>query len=119
MRKFIIGAGVGVLVPTLTLSGATLYLYPELRYNPKQFELAFMRVYRVIKAGTKMAYIYVSKPYQPMEEKHLQAAEELRFAFQRNTGLYIKFGQILASVWVSPHLSSTSSSRSSIARPSK
>lgn len=68
MKKFLFASA--LLLPPITLSTATVYLYPDLRYNPKQFELAFMRVFRVVKAGTNMALIYLTKPHESMDEKH-------------------------------------------------
>ena len=35
MRRFLIGSLTAIGIPTIGLSGATLYLYPELRYNPQ------------------------------------------------------------------------------------
>ncbi|CAD8167181.1 unnamed protein product [Paramecium pentaurelia] len=87
-----------VMIPSITLAGSTVYLYPEFRTNPAQFWLAFQRVYRVVKAGTNMALAYLTQPDQPMDDKHYYGALQLRQAFQQNKGLYIKFGQILGSL---------------------
>ncbi|KAM3131748.1 hypothetical protein pb186bvf_016144 [Paramecium bursaria] len=89
---------VGYQSHIIRLTTSTMYLYPDLRYNPKQLGLASQRVYRVVKAGSKMALTYLINSSQPIEEKHLASAIELRDAFQKNAGLYIKFGQILASL---------------------
>ena len=38
-------------------------------------------MYRVVKAGSKMALTYLINSSQPIEEKHLASAIELRDAF--------------------------------------
>lgn len=55
-----------------------------------------MRLIRLTKSAIYMAYLY--KTYTNLEETHLKAAESLKKSFEKNGGIYLKFGQLLASL---------------------
>jgi hypothetical protein len=47
-----------------SVTGTTFYLYPDIRYDYKQFSLAFKRVARIASSGTRMGMIYLVNVYR-------------------------------------------------------
>ena len=72
----------------------TTYYYPELRREPKQLVGAMFRGIRCIKAGTMMAFDYISAGDNITSETHYKAAQRLYEMFCANGGPYIKLGQM-------------------------
>jgi len=77
--------------------GTAFYMFPEIRKDQHQLIQATERIMRLSWTGAKMAYVYGLKP-ATMHEKHMEAAKYLHDAFLANGGIYIKIGQILASI---------------------
>ena len=99
MRFRKLGKTIAVMtcVPLISIFGATYYYFPELRSNKKQLFFAFSRMLRVIKGGVNMLGIYFISG-DTWENKHERAAKILKTSFLANAGLYIKFGQLIASL---------------------
>ena len=76
------------------LGGAafTTYYYPELRREPKQLAGAMVRGMRCIKAGSLMAYDYLSAGNDINSDTHYKAAGRMFDMFVANGGPYIKLG---------------------------
>ena len=78
-------------LPFLTF-GTMYYSFPELRYSYSELGKGFMRVFRVAWAGLRMAMIYYFGYSLTSEEKHEKSAKILKKAFEKNGGVYLKFG---------------------------
>jgi aarF domain-containing kinase len=92
-QKAFIGAGaVG-----LTSYGTAYYMFPEIRQDQRQLFKAAQRTMRLASTGVHMACIYGLKNAS-MSVKHTESAKLLHDAFQKNGGIYIKMGQIFASI---------------------
>ena len=70
----------------------TTYYYPELRQHPKQLFGAMVRGLRCIKAGSFMAYDYLSAGNDINSDTHYKAAGRMFEMFCANGGPYIKLG---------------------------
>ena len=78
------------LISAVGLSSFSYYNYPGLRDSPIEMLNAQMRLLRLTKSAVYMAYLY--KTYTNLEETHLKAAESLKKSFEKNGGIYLKFG---------------------------
>ena len=72
----------------------TAYHYPELRREPRQLLGSMMRGVRCLKAGSLMAFDYLSAGNEITEETHYKAANRMYHMFVDNAGVYIKLGQM-------------------------
>ena len=94
---------VGKILSLTTLLGltgsATIFLYEkDLRTHPVQIVKGMIRSGRMAICGVRMANIYLSPFYRDLsdEEKNYKAADILRQTFIKNSGTFIKLGQVLA-----------------------
>jgi aarF domain-containing kinase len=91
-KKFLFGSS----VLGLAGYGGACYAFPELRKNHYQLYKAVERSTRMGVACVRMASIYTKEG--DIHEKHKAASEILCKCFQTNAGIYIKFGQMIASL---------------------
>lgn len=97
--KWALKMGLGLTV----IGGSTIFFYEkELRKHPIQIFKGLVRTGRMSVCGLKMISAYYS-PFNSelsMSEKHELAAEHLKKTFIKNSGTYIKVGQVLACMEV-------------------
>lgn len=82
--KIIMGSGVGLA-----------FCLPDEYYPGKLKPVSHML--NVGKAGVKMGYVYYFSS-ENIEQKHRKASEYLRDALRESGGIYIKLGQLIATL---------------------
>jgi predicted unusual protein kinase regulating ubiquinone biosynthesis (AarF/ABC1/UbiB family) len=94
LRKYMLYSS---LTGLSAIAGYVNYQAPELKRSPYEFSQAILRGGRICVLGVKIASLYTFSQ-KNKSEKHTKAAEMMRDTFRKNQGLYIKFGQLLASL---------------------
>lgn len=85
---------------TAGLAGAFtggIYYYSEGELTPQRLLISSVRSLRVGVAGARLLVLYKSSS-QSMSEKHQKGAEIMKETFEINGGLYLKLGQLIATV---------------------
>lgn len=92
LRRTMIGTGL--------IAGATcgyVYYATDGQLTPQRVWLTTLRSTRVLIMAAKMGFVY-KFANKPMEEKHRIGSQIMLDAFKKNGGLYVKLGQLIASV---------------------
>ena len=85
--------------PLIGLAG--IYItHEDLRNHPAMLVKGFLRQFKIIFCGLRMANVYMNPWYNNLtqSEKHEKSAVILRKTFEKNAGSYIKLGQVIATL---------------------
>jgi predicted unusual protein kinase regulating ubiquinone biosynthesis (AarF/ABC1/UbiB family) len=84
-----------IVITTVGFVAAAAIEIPN-QYYPESL-LPVRHMYNIVNAGVYMTVIYKLSSKSP-KDKHLLASKKLMEALRRNGGLYIKLGQLIASL---------------------
>jgi len=82
---------------TTIASIATGIATAGLGYQQYEYNHSFKAVCNLVYAGTRMALIYKFSE-DTIESKHIKASSFLRDALKSNGGIFLKFGQLIATL---------------------
>ena len=74
-----------------------IYYITDGHMTPARLFLASVRSNRIGWMGVRMGWLYKFSK-EPIEDVHVQCAQIMKEAFKKNGGLYIKLGQLIATV---------------------
>lgn len=76
----------------LALAGGTATGYYQYEHNH-----SFRSICNLVVAGSRMAWVYKYSTFS-IRDKHTQASEFLKSALRSNGGIYLKLGQLIATL---------------------